>query len=112
MIVPVMIHYDRIYEQGNLAREMITGERKDYEFLGTMKQMFFTPENSLGEAFVKYLEPIRIETYLQNTLGSEPLNQENTEIAALQLTQDLYQLQHSNTPITLNAVISTILLQE
>ena len=25
MIVPVMISYDRIYEQGNLAREMIAG---------------------------------------------------------------------------------------
>ena len=69
MIVPVMISYDRIYEQGNLAREMITGERKDYSFVGTMKQMFFTPENSLGEAYVKYLEPINLEKYLAETLG-------------------------------------------
>ena len=69
MIVPVMISYDRIYEQGNLSREMITGERRDYDFIGTMKQMFFTPENSLGEAFVKYLEPININDYLAKTVG-------------------------------------------
>ena len=29
-IVPVMISYDRIFEQGNLSREMITGEQKEY----------------------------------------------------------------------------------
>ena len=86
MIVPVMISYDRIYEQGNLAREMITGERKDYNFAGTMKQMFFTKENSLGEGYVRYLDPINLENYLSEILGSVPLNQDNYEKAALQLT--------------------------
>jgi glycerol-3-phosphate O-acyltransferase len=112
MIVPVMISYDRIYEQGNLSREMITGERRDYDFTGTMKQMFFTPENSLGEVFVKYLEPVNIKDYLKKTVGSGPLDQEKLDIASLQLTQELTAMQHQNTPITLNAVISTILLQD
>ena len=43
---------------------MITGEKKENNFIGNMKQMFFTPENSLGEAHVKYLEPINLEGYL------------------------------------------------
>ena len=53
---------------------MITGERKDYNFLGTMKQMFFTHENSLGETYVKYLDPINLQNYLSDTLVHEPLN--------------------------------------
>ena len=65
---------------------MITGERKDYNFAGTMKQMFFTKENSLGEAYVKYLDPINLEHYLAETLGGVPLNQDNYEKTALQLT--------------------------
>ena len=36
--------------------------------------MFFTPENSLGEAYVKYLDPINLEDYLSEALGSVPLN--------------------------------------
>ena len=47
---------------------MITGERKDYNFVGTMKQMFFTPENSLGDTYVKYLDPIHLQTYLSDSL--------------------------------------------
>ena len=69
---------------------MITGERKDYNFMGTMKQMFFTPENSLGEAHVKYLDPINLEEYLSNSLSGQPLNvKKNFKQAALQLTQHL-----------------------
>lgn len=29
-IVPIMINYDRIYEQNNLSIEMISGKKKEY----------------------------------------------------------------------------------
>ena len=62
---------------------MITGERKDYQFFGTMKQMFETPENSLGEVFVKHLEPINLKEYLAKTVGTSTINSDNFETAAL-----------------------------
>ena len=111
-LVPVTISYDRIYEQSNLAREMITGKRKNYNFAGTMRQMFFTPENSLGECFVKYLEPIDLENYITKAIGSPTIGQDNFEVAAQRLSRDLLKVQQQNTPTTLNTIISSVLLQE
>ena len=45
MVVPVMVSYDRIYESGNLASEMIEGEKVDYTFLTSMEKIFKTSHN-------------------------------------------------------------------
>ena len=64
MVVPVMVSYDRIYESGNLASEMIEGEKVDYTFLTSLEKIFKTSHNSLGHIYVKYLDPINIEEYV------------------------------------------------
>ena len=40
----------------------------------TMKQMYSVPENSLGEIYIKYLEPINLKDYLGNLIGSDTLD--------------------------------------
>ena len=45
MVVPVMVSYDRIYESGNLASEMIEGEKVDYTFLTSLEKIFKTSHN-------------------------------------------------------------------
>ena len=84
MIIPVMISYDRLYEQNDIARKMISGKRdEEYTFAGTIKKMYFTPENSLGEGYIKYLDSINLEDYLNEKLGADTLNHDNFETIAL-----------------------------
>ena len=64
-IVPVMISYDRIFEQGNLSQEMITGEQKDYTLKTTFQSLLTAKQNQFGETFVKYLAPINLGEFLQ-----------------------------------------------
>lgn len=60
-IVPVMVSYDRIYEHNNLANEMMEGERVDYSFLESIKEMAKTKKDEIGHIYVKYLEPIDLQ---------------------------------------------------
>ena len=74
VIVPVMMSYDRIYEQGNLSRVMISSEQEEFSLQSTINRMYSLPENSLGEVYIKYLEPINLRNYLSNLLGSDTLD--------------------------------------
>lgn len=112
IIVPVMISYDRIFEQGNLSQEMITGEQKDYTIGSTFQSLFATTPNEYGEAHVKYLEPINLKSFLTDDLKIESLKQDNIDLAGQQLTEHLLRTQQKNTPITLNSIVSACILQE
>ena len=90
MVVPVMVSYDRIYESGNLATEMIEGEKVDYPFYTSLEKIFKTSHNSLGHIYVKYLDPINIEEYVQTNCDGR-LCQGNLDTAALKLTTDLIE---------------------
>ena len=111
-IVPVMISYDRIFEQGNLSQEMITGEQKDYSLSTTFQSLLTAKQNQFGETFVKYLAPINLGEFLQGECQISNLDQTNFEVAAVKLTEHLLRIQQKNTPITLNSIVSACMLQE
>lgn len=97
VIVPVMLCYDRVYEQNNIAEEMITAQKKlynaNYGLFGTIKNALFTPENNFGDIYVKHLEPINLSNYLSEKIGQSLVTQENFESAALKLSQELMLIQ-------------------
>ena len=64
VIVPVNISCDRIYESKNLATEMINGVKEDYTFTATLQKMWNRKKDSLGDTYVKYLQPIHLQEYI------------------------------------------------
>ena len=71
IIVPVMISYDRKFESGNIAAEMVSGEKVDYNIFTSLKRVHGVEEDQLGQVYVKYLDPINIETWLRETCTSK-----------------------------------------
>lgn len=65
VVVPVNISYDRIYESQNLAIEMINGVKQYYTVFNTLDKMWNLSKDSIGDIYVKYLEPINLHDYLQ-----------------------------------------------
>lgn len=68
----------------------------------------------LGECYVKHMEPIHLSTYLQKLVPHiadirQPIVFERT---ALELSTHLLEKQSDESPVTLNAIISSWLLQE
>lgn len=110
-IVPMVVNYDRIFESYNLATEMISGQKLNYNIFSSMKEIYSTKENSLGDIYVKYLEPIDLERFLGGDIKRK-LNQENFEVTAQRLTTYLMELQQHESPVTLNSLISSQLLLE
>ena len=47
-IVPVMISYDRIYEQNNLPSEMMSEQTKKYNIYTVLERMTDSGKDSLG----------------------------------------------------------------
>ena len=64
VIVPIMINYDRIYEQNNLSIEMVSGKKKEYNLFSALQRILSSGQDSLGQVFVKYLDPIDLKSYL------------------------------------------------
>jgi len=71
MIIPVNISCDRIYESANLATEMINGEKEDYTMWTAFSKLFSTTRDSLGDCYVRHLEPINLHEYLQQRMSTE-----------------------------------------
>lgn len=65
VIVPVMASYDRIFETGNLTQEMVNGKITELSFVEALKRIQGLSPDSLGEVFVKYLEPIHVKSFLE-----------------------------------------------
>lgn len=71
VVVPVMVSYDRVFEQLNLAGEMVSGENRHMSFWEVLYKVFNFSHGQLGSCYVKYLEPIRIKDFLDQS-GVEP----------------------------------------
>ena len=65
VIVPVNISIDRIYENTNLATEMINGKKYDPTMFSSMQKMWSMIKDEIGDIYVKYLEPIHVGEYLK-----------------------------------------------
>lgn len=113
VIVPVMINYDRIYEQGNLSIEMVSGKKKDYTFYSALQRILTQPKDSLGQVYVKYLDPIDLKTYLTYEVQSQmSIGTQQFEQTAVDLTGELNRRQVEATPVTLNQLLSAWVLME
>ena len=57
------------------------------------------------------MDPINLEQWIKTQVNNKPLCQSNIENAALQLTTKLMEMQQMETPVTLNSLLSSQLLQ-
>ena len=120
MIVPVMVSYDRILEGLNMATEMIQGEKTDYDFTRAIFAVNGQQKNQLGHVYVKYLNPINLAEYTQsfNKGGDESAGvkklqfPQNIELVSKALTTYVMKCQQKATPVTLNSLLSSVILQE
>ena len=111
VIVPVHVSYDRVFEQVNLATEMISGENRAMSGLQVLRELAWHENGQLGSVYVKYLEPIPIHDYLVKN-GYENLDHEHQEAASQKLTASLLKQQQYASPVTLNSIIAAMLLFE
>ena len=61
---------------------------------------------------MKYLEPISLEKWIQTTYPNKTVADLNFEKTACKLTHYLYRIQEKNTPVTLNSILSAVILKE
>jgi len=73
----------------------------------------------LGKIFVKYVEPIDLNEYVEKYISSVPadntknkldLSPTDFESLSMKLTKDLYLIQQREQPITMNSIIASSLL--
>ena len=84
-IVPVSINYERIFDESLLASEIISGEFENITALGLFKKIFTMPKNKLGKVFIKYADPIDLDSYVEENKSNYPRFND----MALKLTKDL-----------------------
>lgn len=92
MIVPIMVSYDRIFENLNLATEMVSGQNRRLRFHEAISKIYNLKPNEGGSYFVKYLEPINVKQYLQER-GVETLEPDQVQSEAYHLSEELLKRQ-------------------
>lgn len=103
-IVPICINYDRIFDSHYLANEMISGKFRHLNMPELMVRIYNKRTGKLGKIFVKYAEPIDLNSYI------EKYQHDQSQSISLRLTKELYQIQQREQPITMNSLISTAIL--
>lgn len=87
-----MVCYDRVFEALNLATEMVSGVEREMSFLESVGKIWNFRENQLGAVYVKYLNPINLNDYLEHH-NEAPLQPEKINPVALKLTRELLMIQ-------------------
>ena len=109
-IVPVTINYDRVFELRNLANEMVSGETTYTGIRQVSRLVASERDGKLGRVTVIYGNPLNLREYLKAE-GMAPLTAEKIDVAGLRLSERLLQKQQSASPVTLNMIVATLLLQ-
>ena len=107
-----MISYDRIFEHLNLATEMISGKPKDFTLFSSLWNIYKRKENQMGNIYVKYLTPIKLEAFVQKNFPEGIKTPELFKKAAIELTECLLKVQEEQTPVNLNSIIAACILQK
>jgi glycerol-3-phosphate O-acyltransferase len=84
------INYDRVFEMGNLALEMVSGEIPSESTFGLLKRINEKGGGRLGRASVIFGTPINIKEWVKAEVGG-PLCAENIDEAGLHLSERLLQ---------------------
>lgn len=89
---------------------MVSGNKKEHstvEFINMIKQ---ESDARLGKVFINYLEPIDLRQYITKDLGSL-ITVGDVDRIGLQLSRYIRHLDQKFSPINLNMVVATLLLQ-
>ena len=62
--MPVSINYERIYDESLLAAEIVSGHFENLTAFGLIRSLSTMPKNKLGKVFIKYAEPIDLDTFV------------------------------------------------
>jgi len=82
-VVPVSIIYERLFDASLLATEMVSGKFQNLNFLQLMLLIYKMPRNKLGNCYVKYSEPIDLNTFVNQNKDLK------FQDRAMKLTKDL-----------------------
>jgi glycerol-3-phosphate O-acyltransferase len=70
VLVPVMVSYDRLFEANYVAEGIFEGTKHPESSITQLSRRVLMPQaNSLGNVFVKYLEPIQLKDYVQREVN-------------------------------------------
>jgi glycerol-3-phosphate O-acyltransferase len=89
-LVPVTINYDRVFEIGNLALEMVSGEIPDESAFGLLSRIHKEASGRLGRTSVIFGNPINLKEWVKSEVRG-PLCAENLDEAGLRLSERLLQ---------------------
>lgn len=109
-LVPVTINYERIFEMNNLATEMVSGQN-EFNLWKIHKMLKGSNQGRLGKAFIIFGKSISLKEFITNE-GLAPVNAMNINDAGLRLTERLLQNQEQQSPVSLNQIVATLLLQD
>lgn len=109
VLVPVSITYERLNELGAIAAEQVGG-RKQAEGLAWLARYVRSQRHSAGRVYVRFGDPISTVEH-QAEQGDSPTASEDTHRRAVQrLAFDVAVEINRVTPITVNALVTLVLL--
>ena len=97
-LVPVVVNWERIFDQKYLSVDIKTGIFKPGTSLASVIRKIFTmPYQKLGKVFVKHCEPIDLDTFVEDFLSRNEFSEglkdlKCFEAVSLKLTRKLYQV--------------------
>ncbi|KAA0017976.1 glycerol-3-phosphate 1-O-acyltransferase [Antrihabitans cavernicola] len=111
LLVPVSITYERLHELGAIASEQLGGKKKP-EGLAWMARYVRNQQNSAGQVYVRFGEPLSARDRLQahgDVFGAEP-NEERERRAVQRVAFEVAVGINKITPISANALVTLALL--
>lgn len=89
---------------------MMSGKVKEFTSLEIMHLLNKEKNGRLGKAFIKYQDPINLKDYIQTNI-KVPLSYTNLEEVGIKLSERFRELDVANSPVHLNMIVSTLILQ-
>ena len=109
-VLPVAINYDRLFEIRNLAQEIVSSASDKLSMVTVLRMLKEQSGQSAGKVYMTFGQPISMQRFLINHKFL-PLTQKNLDEASLQMTQHLVLQQELASPVVLNMIVATLLLQ-
>ena len=109
-IVPVAINYDRLFEIRNLAQEIVSADNGKLSVFDVRRMISEQSEKTVGKVYVTFGSTVSLKDFFKEK-QLEPLNQANLDQAGLQLTTHLVLQQEYASPVVLNMIVASLLLQ-
>jgi len=109
-VVPVAINYDRLFEIRNLTDEIVNGDRTELSMVQVLRMLMEQADNKLGKVYMTFGKSISVDSFV-NEQRLAPITPDNLDRAALELTSHLVLQQELASPVVLNMIVASLLLQ-